>query len=121
MVLDVNILVLVAEDIEDLDLLGFIVGIVAKHVVVVVFGTVIGEIVLILLVKVDVVLGVLPTIIDSVVSSAVAGTFVVVPVVSLDDTTSVLIVEIKVGTSKIVAFVGLVVIGMVVACLVDRM
>ena len=94
----------------------------AKHVVVVVvFDVVIGEIVLILLVKVDVVVGVLPTIIDSVVSSAVVGTFVIVLVVLLDDTASVLIVEIKVGTSKIIAFVGFVVIGMVVACLVDRM
>ena len=116
-VIGANILALV----EDLDVVGFIVGIVAKHVVVVVvFDVVIGEIVLILLGKVDEVVGALPTIIDSVVSSAVAGIFVVVLVVPLDDTASVLIVEIKVGTSKIVAFVDLVLIGMVVACLVDR-
>ena len=113
---------LVGEDVEDLDVLVFMVGIVAKHVVVVVvFDVVIGEIVLILLVKVDIVVGVLPTIIDSVVSSAVVGTFLIFLVVLLDDTASVLIVEIKVGTSKIVAFVGLDVIGTVVACLVDRM
>ena len=62
---------------------------------------------------------VLPTIIDSEVSSAVTGTFVVVLVVSLDDTASVLIVEIKLGTSKIVAFVDIVVVGMTVAYIVD--
>ena len=88
----------------------------AKHVVVVVvFDVVIGEFVLILLVKVDVVVGVLLTIIDSVVSSAVAGTFVFFLVVLLDDTASVLIVEIKIGTLRLVEFVGLVVVGMTVA------
>ena len=117
-VIGANILVLV----EELGVVGFIVGVVAKLVVVVVLlDVVIGEILLILLVKADVVVGVLPIIIDSVVSSDVVGTIVIVLVVLLDDTASVLIVEIKVGTSKIVAFVGLVVIGMVVACLVDRM
>ena len=52
-----------------------------KHVVVVVYDVVIGEIALILFLKIEVVVVVLPTIIDSVVSSAVAGTFVVVPLV----------------------------------------
>ena len=104
-VIGANIFALV----EDLDVVGFIDGIVAKHVVVVVvFDVVNGEIVLILLVKVDIVVGVLPTIIDSVVSSADVGTVVIVLVVLL--AASVLIVEIKVGTSKVVAFVGLVVI-----------
>ena len=62
---------------------------------------------------------VLPTIIDSEVSSAVAGIFVVVLVVPIDDTASELIVEIKVGTSRIVAFNGLFVVGMTVAYFVD--
>ena len=118
--LRVNILVLVGEGVEDLDVLVFMVGIVAKHVVVaVVFDVVLGEIVLILLVNVEVVVVVLPTIIDSEVSSAVAGIFVVVLVVPIDDTASELIVEIKVGTSRIVAFNGLFVVGMTVAYFVD--
>ena len=61
----------------------------------------------------------LPTIIDSEVSSAVAGIFVVFLVVPIDDTASELIVEIKVGTSRIVAFNGLFVVGMTVAYFVD--
>ena len=119
-VIGVNILVLVKEDIEDLDVLGFTVRIVAKHVVVVVFGVVIAEIVLLLLVNVEVVVVVLPTIIDSVVSWAVAGIFVALLVVPSEDTGSALIVEIKIGTSKLVAlFVGLVVVLMTVAYCVD--
>ena len=91
----------------------------AKHVVVVVFVVVIGEIALILLVNVEVLVVALPKIIDSKVSSAVTWIFVVVLAVSLDDTASVLIVDIKLGTSKIVAFVDLGVVGMTVAYFVD--